>query len=146
MTRLRKLLRLQSGEWWLLIKASLLLAAIRLGLILLPFQTLRRFLARMTEAPVEQQKADQFSVDKLAWAVTKVSRYVPKATCLTQALAAQVLMARRGHPAHLRVGFANGEEGRLQGHAWLESQGQIVVGGGDLSRFARLQAMEKESR
>jgi len=43
------------------------------------------------------------TTEQLAWDVGVVSRYVPRATCLTQALAGQVLLERYGYPALVGV-------------------------------------------
>jgi|SRR5215207_6206462 len=145
MSGLSKFLQLPATERRLMIKATLLLGAIRLGLWLLPYKTLRRVLALLGRAPIYLHGADSFSVDRLAWSVTKASSRVPRATCLTQALAAQVLLTWHGHPANLRIGIARGEDGKVQGHAWLDSRGRIVVGGGELSRYTRLLDMEREN-
>jgi hypothetical protein len=77
-------------------------------------------------------------VELLIWAVTAASRYVPGATCLAQALAAQVLLGRTGYPARLRIGVAKGEERKFEAHAWVESQGRVVIGGPGLGRFTPL--------
>lgn len=149
MQPLRKFLHLTSSDRRLLISTALLLGAIRLGLRLLPFKVLRRLLGKLAKARSGlQEEANQFSIQRIVWAVTVASRYVPKATCLTQALAARVLLARHGHPpTHLRIGVARGEEGRLEGHAWLESQGKVIVGGGEgLSRYTRLPRVEREGQ
>jgi hypothetical protein len=146
MKRPLKFMRLPAAERWLLVKAALLLAAIRLGLGLLPFQTLRRLLGKVTEAPTGWlQEADQSSADRVVWAVEVASRYLPAAgTCLTQALVAQVLLARRGHPGLLHIGVVKGEEGQLEAHAWLESGGRIVIGESELDRYTPLAALEGE--
>ena len=147
MERLRKFLRLSVGEQRILIKASLLLVVIRLGLWLLPFRTLRRLLAKATQAPPRlQQKADRFCADRVARAVAVASNHVPGVgTCLTQALAAQVLLARRGHQTSLRIGAARGEEGQFEAHAWLECGGKVVIGGSELERYTRIAALERET-
>lgn len=145
MKRLRKFLHLPPSDRRLLVSTAVLLGAIRLGLRLLPFRTLQRVLTRLEQAPTASPRhTNRSSVDRLAWAVTVASRYVPKATCLTQALAAQTLLGRRGHLSRLHVGVAKGEEGRLKAHAWLESQGRVIVGGGELSRYTLLPNMERE--
>ena len=145
MKRLLKFMHLPAAERWLLVKAALLLSAIRLGLGLLPFQTLRRLLAKVAEASTGLQETDRSSADRIVWAVEAAGRRLPGAgTCLTQALAAQALLARRGHPALLRIGVLKGEEGRLEAHAWLESKGRIVIGGSELERFTPLVALEGE--
>ena len=73
------------------------------------------------------------------------SRYVPRATCLTQALTMQVLLERAGYDARLRIGVARGDEGQFQAHAWVESQDGIVIGGSDLGRYTGLLALEREA-
>jgi len=140
--QLRAFLDLPSMERRLLISAAVLVATVRVGLSLLPFQTLRRILTELAQGPTVGPRANRPSVDRVAWAVTVASRYVPKASCLIQALAAQVLLARHGHPARLRIGVAKGAEGRLEGHAWLEHQGVIVVGGRELPRYILLAGLE----
>jgi len=74
MKRLNKFLRLTRSERRLLLSAALLLGAIRLGLWLLPFQTLRRLLVRLTAADC---KAARVSVGRVVWAVEVVSRFAP---------------------------------------------------------------------
>jgi hypothetical protein len=145
MKRLHTFLRLSAPERQLLIKAALLLAAIRLGLGLLPFHTLRHLLAKVAEAPTGFRETDRSSADRIAWAVEAAGRHLPRAgTCLTQALAAQVLLARRGYPALLRIGVVKSEEGRLEAHAWLESRGRIVIGGSGLERYIPLGALRRK--
>jgi hypothetical protein len=60
------------------------------------------------------------------WAVDAASRLVPGPACLSRALAAQALLERRGHRAELRIGFRREPDGRLAGHAWVETAGADV--------------------
>jgi len=136
MSHLRSFLRLSSSERSLLFKAALLLGGIGLGVKLLPFRTLRRLVDLLRSPAEEPATVEWFSVEKIAWAVELASRYVP-ATCLSRALAAQVLLTRRGHPALLHFGVAK-EAGQFSAHAWLESEGQVVVGGHELERYTPL--------
>jgi hypothetical protein len=143
MRRLHKFLILPLPAQCLLIISALLLAAIRLGLWLLPFQTLRRFLARITYLLAQPPKTAHTSIHNIAWAMAVVTRYVPVVgTCLTQALATQILLGWRGHPTHLRIGVAYSETGQLQAHAWIEGDGKVVVG--DLSDLSRYQPLPLE--
>jgi Transglutaminase-like superfamily len=143
MGNLRKVLFLLPSERYLLLKSVLLLYAARLGLWLLPLPTLRRLLAKLRPVkpiPPERQSAN---IHKITWAVVLASRYVPAATCLTQALAGQVLLAQHGEPALLRIGVTKNEAGKLEAHAWVESRGRIVIGASaELSRYTRLPPME----
>ena len=62
-----------------------------------------------------------------------------------QALTAKTLLARAGQPAALRIGVAKKPDGHLEAHAWLESEGRIVVGHlRDLSRFSPLPPLPGE--
>lgn len=141
MKRLGKFLRLNRSERRLLLRAALLLGAIRLGLWLLPFQTLRRFVVRITGKT--QLRAARVSVDRVVWAVEVVSRYMPGVKCLARALATQALLRQYSHQAHIRIGVARTQKGKLQAHAWVESQGRIVSGGlGDLWRYTPLPLLE----
>ncbi|TCJ15480.1 lasso peptide biosynthesis B2 protein [Rubrobacter taiwanensis] len=141
--RLRRLLRRPAAERRLLLKAALLLTATRLGLWLLPFQTLRDWLARLAETPF-RKRDDRLSRESVVWAVETAGRYIsPANTCLTQALATQVLLARRGYPALLHIGVVRGEGGRLEAHAWVESEGSVVIGGFELERYTPLATLER---
>ena len=84
------------------------------------------------------------SVEKIVWGIKLMSPYIPAASCLTQALTAQMLMRRLGHPACLRIGVVKQGERDLKAHAWVESQGRIVIGKlADLSRYTVLSSVEK---
>jgi hypothetical protein len=64
---------------------------------------------------------------------------VPRVTCLSQALATHILLVRSGYPAQVRIGVAKTDRGRLEAHAWVEGDGQILVGDvAGLSRYVRL--------
>ena len=115
----------------LFVWSAFLLGSIRLGLWLLPFERLRCLLARAA------RWSCQASADRVVWAVRAASRYVPMSTCLTQALATQVLLGRADRPASVRIGVARDRGGRLRAHAWVESQGKVLIGGlEDLAHYA----------
>jgi len=69
---------------------------------------------------------------------------VPAASCLTQALAAHLLLCRRGLTPQLHIGVAKDQRDRLIAHAWVESEGRIVVGGTDLQRYTPLLVLKGE--
>jgi methyl coenzyme M reductase subunit C-like uncharacterized protein (methanogenesis marker protein 7) len=146
MKRLHKFLSLTPSDRYLLSEALLLLGAIRLGLWLLPFHTLRRLLAKVSQPKAKLREATQAFVDKVVWAVAVASHYVPGARCLAQALATQVLLERRSYPTQLHIGVARGKGGQMSAHAWVESQGQIVIGGsGNMALYIPVPLHEVES-
>ena len=68
--------------------------------------------------------------------------------CLPQALAAQLLLVRRGFPARLRLGVAKGDRGQVRAHAWMETDGRVVTGGSEseLERYTPLLALDAQTR
>jgi hypothetical protein len=147
MKLLRKFSILPATDRWFLIKTTLLLQTIKLGMWLLPFRTLRRLLTRAagTTARLRLRHADHTSVEKVAWAVDVASRHTPGLkTCLARSLVAQALLTRHGHPALLHIGVVKGEQGQFQAHAWVESKGKIVIGGSELERYTPLAVLEGE--
>jgi hypothetical protein len=124
MRLISKFLALNSEEKSLLIKASILVWAIRIGLCILPFRALHSVSAR---GPAMTKLANP-SEERIVWAVKAASVYVPRATCLTQAVTARILLSMYGYGADLRIGVAR-ESGRLKAHAWLEKEGKVLIGG-----------------
>lgn len=71
-----------------------------------------------------------------------VSRFIPRATCMTQALAAQILLGRHGHAGHLCIGVGN-PNNRFRAHAWLENDnGEILIGHTDRAQFVVLPSID----
>ncbi len=123
MQALRKFARSRAVERRLILQALLVVPAVRLALWLLPFRVVHRLVRdRRVSGPTT------VSAERIVWAVTAAAARVPRATCLTQALGASLLLPRYGHDATLRVGVAKDEDGRLRAHAWLESGGVTILG------------------
>ena len=116
----------------------------RLGLWVVSMRTVHRLLGRLMPVRAGWRRSVPVSPERIAGAGWVVSRYVPRATCLVQALAVQRLLEREGHPACLRIGVAKSGRTRLLAHAWAASAGRVVVGGGALERYAPLLAWERE--
>lgn len=150
--RWHNLRRLPLADIWLLIRLGGLLILIRLGLWLLPFPRLRQLLYRLGQPQPAQPTTPMAELARLAWATSKMGRFIlADKPCLTQALAVQLLFARRGQPAELRIGVRKQANGRstpstpspLEAHAWVEIDGQVVIGGADSPReFTVLPSIE----
>jgi hypothetical protein len=141
MNRLRKFFRLPTPDRVLLVRAVTLLVVVRLGLWLFPFRTLQRLLATLINTHADFAENTEFGTVRRIWAVRAAIHYVPQATCLTQALAAQVLLGLGGIPACVRIGVAKRKEGKLEAHAWLESSGKVLLGGSDAGQYVPLLAL-----
>ncbi|SRR6266545_4203891 len=143
MTPWRKLSRLPPVERRLVLAAAALAVGVSVALRVAPFRLVRAALARVARP---SRGVTSLSVPRIVWAVTAVTRRVPGAnSCLIRALVAQTLLARHGHPAALRLGVARVPAGTLAAHAWVESEGRIVLGGAERPGFAPLPALEKRS-
>jgi hypothetical protein len=130
-TRLtRKARRLLSADGWLFVKSAILLALTRLSLSVCRFQMILAWLSRLSTTPAGGDlPAVSRTINRIEWAVSRASRCVPGTRhCLTQALAAKLLLARRGVLTQLRIGVAKDQAGLLRAHAWLESDGAAIFG------------------
>jgi hypothetical protein len=131
---LRRLRALGWRERRLLAEAVLVVTVVRVGLSLCPFRlvhgaiasVLRLLHSRTTFST--SRSTSRFAPERVMWAVTAVAARVPGASCLTQALAATLLLVRYGHAGTLRVGVAKNDDGTLRAHAWLESEGRTILG------------------
>jgi hypothetical protein len=130
-------------------KASLFIAfsallACRLALWVVPFRILRR---AIDQSPSVRPILRSFPTEQLRWAILAGARRIPLASCLTQAIALHCLMARAGRRSQLRIGVAKDAAGVFQSHAWLEYQGNILVGGHeDLTRYVAMDTFAAQER
>jgi len=140
--RLARFLALPGVERRLILAAAGLLAAVRVGLWLLPFRTVHGSVQRLARAPRPSAGRDRPPPERIVWAVGTAARLVPRSTCLVRALAAQVLLARDGHASQLRLGVARGPGRGFEAHAWVEGGGRILLGGPETERYAALPALD----
>ena len=125
---------MSSRERRLLLGGAAMVACVRILLWILPFKRLVWIVDRtaLRSARVAPVRLPEDTMATIVWGVTTAARYVPRATCLAQALAAQWVFAWFGHPTLLRIGVAKGNGKPLLAHAWLENEGRVVVGGESL--------------
>ncbi len=142
MKRRDKLRFLSWQERRVLLYTYLLLNTIRLALWLLPFGTLRQQLKAIPSIWVEHETVRPVAVNFIVWAVAIAGRYAPgRAKCLARALTTQLLLNRYGYRHELHIGVAKDDSQMLEAHAWIEYQGQVIVGGlSNLNRFKPLSA------
>lgn len=134
MRRLRTFVRLPYTRQRLLVVTLMLLWIVRIALWVLPFRLLRRYW-RPTTSP----RARPYTVRDIVWAVDLTTPLVPRATCLTRGLVAQHLLVRSGHDSALRIGVALSDGNKLESHAWVEAEGDVIIGNlSDLPRFKEL--------
>ena len=144
MARLRSIRRLllrarqvDNRRRLLLAEAVACLLTARFALLFVPFPRLARRLGTFVAptdpraTPATMANADvhvRFAQD-IGWAVTRAARYVPfRAVCLPQAMAARVMLGRRGVASVMHFGAAMGRQKPIDAHAWLDAAGIEVTG------------------
>jgi hypothetical protein len=126
--KVRSLVVRPPSELWMLTKVVPLTIGMRVALATVPIRSLLRLVERpatprLTSLDRERERR------VVAWAAAVAGkRLFPDRPCLTQALVVKLLYSRRGLDATLRIGVRK-IESDIAAHAWVESGGQIVIGG-----------------
>jgi Transglutaminase-like superfamily len=76
-------------------------------------------------------------VNRIVWAVRTATRWTPGATCLVSGLALQRMLGRHGHRSELHIGVSR-TGGVFAAHAWVERDGRVLLGEGELDTYVRL--------
>src|SRR5687767_13339333 len=132
-------LQLTTTEKLLILKSFFVVLAIRILLWLVPVKRLQGLFTWNFEEKSDVSESDWAKIISIVRSVKSVSRFVPMATCLTQALAASLLIRRCGQRSDLKIGVAKDDKAQLIAHAWLEKDGRIILGRHpEQSRFVAL--------
>lgn len=127
MDQLRKAARLPFRESCLLGEAWLCCLVARFALRLFSFGRLLTVIQRTAER--HRPHLDAGGVARLARLVEIAARHAPgTASCLEGALVLGWLLGRRGIVTTVNLGVAR-RNGEVLAHAWLERDGQILIGG-----------------
>ena len=149
MKRLLKYLLFKPNDLWLLLKTFTLLALMRLGLWRLSFARLRKAVDFLSQITIfGNVKDSSVSIDKLVWAVNRSTYYMPgNAKCLARALTTEILMNQYGYDPKLCIGVAKEPAGELKAHAWIESEGKVIMGQlKELSMFKALPLSQMKTK
>ena len=131
----------------LVMEAALWLLAARIALIAVPFPRLARRLgafvpptdARVARVAEGCSDADARLAAEIGWATVRAARHVPfKAVCLPQAMAARIMLRRRGVASVLHFGAARGTDKPIDAHAWLDAAGVEVTGYPVAAQFSEI--------
>jgi len=131
----------------LLVEAVMWLLLARLSLIFVSFPKLARHLGTLvapTDARALRAKSDNphdhaHLAEEIGWAMTRAARHVPfKAVCLPQAMAARIMLKRRGVDSVLHFGARIGQDKPIDAHAWLDAAGVEVTGYPVANTFAEI--------
>jgi hypothetical protein len=111
----------------LALEAMSLPIVFRLAFALLGISRAQQFLSLWT-AHAKQQVGDPMETIIMAVRIQRVVKRMfagAEGTCLVRSLALQSVLARRGIDSTLRIGVRQ-RNGSIEGHAWLEHDGQAI--------------------
>lgn len=108
------------------LRAYFTLVRVRATLTFLSFRQIAASRPRKT-------RATSMTPVEIAAVISRVSRLVPGATCLTQAASAHYILKLYGHPSTIRVGVRPAKDNRFAAHAWLLHDDRIILGGDENS-------------
>jgi hypothetical protein len=129
---LRAFVRLGTIDKHLLVEVMLLLALVRASIVLLRFTTLRGAVSRYVRIFGTRTSERRVNPARVAWAVKAVTRRLPfRTSCLVEGVVADAVLRRRGAAAVLRLGVRRPDRVPLEAHAWVECEGEVVIGGVD---------------
>lgn len=143
MNTIAKFWKLPFATKRLLIASFVRLAAVSASLHLMSGLVGRRQWAVALQQNIKPYaKTRAYDRETIAWAVAAASRFVPGSTCLVQAIVGQRLLLRSGYPAEVKVGVTRDDRGAFAAHAWLVSEGHVILGR-DLQReYSEMPAIE----
>lgn len=111
-------------------RTAVLIVCMRLGLWLLPYKKLCKLVDRTSKSSRQPAPLSYRERKQVIWAVRSLSkRMMPDKPCLTQALVLKWLLQRKGEEADIHIGVRKNEDGEFAAHAWLEQDGNILIGG-----------------
>jgi hypothetical protein len=142
MGALGKIFKLSRGDRWLLVRAFAAVISAWVAVRIFPASAVLKKVS--AEIPLRSGRAPQ-TTGRIAWAVSVAARYIPGSKCLVQAIAGRNLLASYGFPSEIHIGVAKDSKNWLNAHAWVEVDGETVIGG-DTAAYAPLIGAREEYR
>jgi hypothetical protein len=131
MGAIRRLMALPRVDRTAYVEAGALDASLRLLTLCTSFTTARAWARRLA------RRGRAIDTALAVRAVEAAGRTVPGSNCLSEALTGWVLLSRAGADPALRVGVAR--DRALAAHAWVECDGEVVIGAGSSDGFSPLE-------
>ena len=149
MVTLTRYFQLSISKQLLLIESVQIMILIRIGLRLLPYKTMNRLLKRFDREIGLNQKTNNNRQDDIIWAISKTGeKLYGENTCLPLALAGQLHLNLHGFPARTQLGVTKTDEGMIIAHAWVECNGEVLIGGPEheIKKYIILSEMDKNTK
>jgi hypothetical protein len=122
---------------WLLFKAIIISAIVKITLVFRPFKKVLNWLGKINIESDKTSNPESIIIrTDIKTTMMLCNKYTFwKTECYTQALTCKLLLKKYNLPSTLYIGFYKDEVGNYKGHAWLRSYDMILVGGSELDMF-----------
>jgi hypothetical protein len=135
--------RLESNEKLVFFQSLYWLWYFRVRLHHRPFNSLIQQANNKSNQYLINSKPAYLTVNRIAWFTNRASHFVPDATCLVQALAGKVVFSIYGYEPTIVIGVKKGDSNDILSHAWLECDGEIVIGNlEDIDQYLQITKFE----
>lgn len=125
MIPVKSFIKLPSTEKILAIRALFWVILIRIFIWIFPFSFVKKRVQKITSR--SSNNSHSVAMPRIRFMIVMAARYVPRATCLVQALAGYILFSKYGYSTQIKIGVLT-EDGKFEAHAWLEHGGCVVLG------------------
>jgi hypothetical protein len=104
------------------------------------FYSYKQTRSRIEEKFASNEKNAENSVSsaRIASLVMAASNWVMSSTCLSRALVGEWMLKEAGFNPSLHIGVKKGEEKDFEAHAWLEMDGDKLIGGTAAEGFKQI--------
>jgi hypothetical protein len=134
--------RTRGRRWGLAAQATIAVLYFRVALWVFSFATVRR-MADVLARLVARSSATHDPA-AIARMILRAGHLVPRTSCLVRAMAAKVLLAANGKASLIHIGVAGTGES-FEAHAWVECDGEVVLGGEEAGRYRTLLTLSPDS-
>jgi hypothetical protein len=139
MGRLLKFWSLPRREKYCFCEAGILLLLSNLSIKTIPFRRIYRFLHANWNTPKRVVLDSAENVKLVMLSLSRAANLFPwKSRCLSQSIAAFVMLRRRGIPAVMFVGVKSLEDSSLLAHAWVHPGREVPDENSENSTFTAL--------
>lgn len=136
-------IRLPRREKIFFFRSIFLLSKYRVRLKTTPLETLIAQVEQERRAYQDHKKAD-IPLPQVCKLIHVAAGLVPLSTCLSNALAGQLLFAANHYPTTLHIGVRNSADSDFEAHAWLSLNGEVLMGGRpDLDSYKEFPALPR---
>jgi Transglutaminase-like superfamily len=144
MGRLLKFWSLPGREKYCFCEAGILLLLSNLSIKTIPFRQIYRFLHTWNpRARVVLKSAE--NVELVMLSLSRAANLLPwKSRCLSQSIAAFVMLRRRCIPAIMFVGVKSLEDTSLVAHAWVQTSREVTDKNSENSTYTALVSVGEE--